>query len=155
MDAEQLATLIDRHAGPLALYASQWSSEADDIVQDAFIRLVSQEKLPDPPLPWLFTVVRNLALTDRRSHERRRRREAVAGRLRAQQDDVSWAAEIAEALEQLEAESREIVVARLWGNLTFEEIANLLNISASTAHRRYQESLAILRRLLEFPCTTK
>lgn len=155
MDAEQLATLIDRHAGPLALYASQWSSEADDIVQEAFIRLVNQEKLPDPPLPWLFTVVRNLALTDRRSHERRRRREAVAGRLRAQQDDVSWAAEIAEALEQLEAESREIVVARLWGNLTFEEIANLLNISASTAYRRYQESLAILRRLLEFPCTTK
>ena len=35
-------------------------------------------------------------------------------------------------------ESREAIVARLWGGLTFEEIARLQGCSLTTAHRRYQ-----------------
>ena len=155
MDAERLAELLDRHAPALALYAAQWSAAADDIVQEAFIRLIAQRIAPEPPLPWLYAVVRNLAISEQRSTFRRERREQVAARLRSRSDDHESTIELADALEQLDPEIREIIVARLWGELTFDDIAVLVGLSSSTAHRRYQEGLATLRRLLEQPCNTK
>ena len=44
---------------------------------------------------------------------------------------------------------REAIVARLWGGLTFEEVARLQGCSLTTAHRRYQAGLARLHARLE------
>lgn len=155
MDAERLAALLDRHAPALALYAAQWSAAADDIVQEAFIRLINQPVVPDPPLPWLYAVVRNLAISEQRSTKRRRRREGIAARWQSRTDPGESTIDLADALERLDSQTREIVVAHLWGDLTFEDIATLVGLSSSTAHRRYQDGLATLRRLMEQPCATQ
>ena len=42
-----------------------------------------------------------------------------------------------------------MIVARLWGGLTFEEVGRLAGCSPPTAHRRYQAGLAELRERLE------
>ena len=47
-------------------------------------------------------------------------------------------------IERLPPLEREIVVARIWGDLPFDEIAELVDVSTSTAHRRYQKALAML-----------
>ncbi|MBX9622651.1 MAG: sigma-70 family RNA polymerase sigma factor, partial [Gemmataceae bacterium] len=62
----------------------------------------------------------------------------------------------ARALKILPAETREIVVAHLWGGLTFEQIARAVGSSAATCYRRYAAGLAALRQLLgaECPATT-
>ena len=52
-------------------------------------------------------------------------------------------------LAELPLELREVIVARLWGGLTFEEIGQVVGCSLPTAHRRYQTGLAQLRERLE------
>ena len=38
-------------------------------------------------------------------------------------------------------EQREVIVAQLWGGLTFEQVGELMGSSSSTAHRLYQAGL--------------
>ena len=61
--------------------------------------------------------------------------------------------EAARLLAALPLELREVVVARLWGGLTFDDLARLLGCSAPTVHRRYRAGLERLRERLEGPCT--
>jgi RNA polymerase sigma factor (sigma-70 family) len=154
---EQLGRLFDAHAAALALYARQWCDgpEADDLVQDAF--LARQPAAPDQAGAWLHRVVRNAALTAGRSSRRRRSREEQAGRARAgpwfsKVDDQLDAREAASHLSTLDPECREAIVARLWGGLTFEQIAELQGCGLTTAHRRYTTGLARLLERLERPC---
>ena len=59
---------------------------------------------------------------------------------------------VTERLSDLPLDEREIIVARIWGGLSFEEIAELVGVSTSTAFRRYQSGLQTLRANLETPC---
>ena len=52
----------------------------------------------------------------------------------------------------LPADQREIIVARLWGGLSFEEIAQLAGESTSTVYRCYQRGLTALRERLGVSC---
>jgi RNA polymerase sigma-70 factor (ECF subfamily) len=158
MDATQLGQLIDRHAAALILYARQWCGTPEDVVQDAFLALMAQPKAPEPVAPWLFRVVRNRALSAARAERRRRRREGdVAARAApwfhsdpAQELD---ALELREALSGLPDEQREIIIAHVWGGLTFEQAAALAGCSTSMAYRRYTAGVETLRaRLGGVPC---
>ena len=62
------------------------------------------------------------------------------------------AAAAVQALEELPGEVREVIVARLWGGLTLEQIASAAECSASTAHRRYKAGIAALRERLGVSC---
>src|SRR5262245_5465139 len=73
-----LGRLYRQHAPALRLFARQWGGLAEDLVQEAFVRLARQVPPPDAFLPWLYRVVRNEALSDRRSAARRRAREQRA-----------------------------------------------------------------------------
>jgi DNA-directed RNA polymerase specialized sigma24 family protein len=48
-------------------------------------------------------------------------------------------------VEGLEQELREVLVARLWGRLSLEEVGKLCGISTATAFRRYEASLQAVR----------
>jgi RNA polymerase sigma-70 factor (ECF subfamily) len=47
----------------------------------------------------------------------------------------------------LPAEQREVITLKVWGDLTFSEIGEALEIPANTAASRYRYGLAELRRL--------
>jgi len=49
------------------------------------------------------------------------------------------------SLQSLPLEAREIVVARIWGKLSFQQIGKLIGASSSTAHRRYESALKQIR----------
>ena len=70
-------------------------------------------------------------------------------RLRVAQPTPIELAETLAAVESLEAELREVVVARVWGQLSLEEIGKLCGISTATAFRRYEAALQELRSKLE------
>jgi RNA polymerase sigma-70 factor (ECF subfamily) len=152
MDPARLGQLIDRHAAALELYARPWCDSPEDVVQEAFVKLAGQRVEPEQPAAWLFRVVRHGALNAGRAARRRRRREADAsGRAAAWfepdpgRPDAPDPDEAARALEALPAEEREVIVAHLWGGLTFAQVAAVRGGSASTAHRLYQAGLARLR----------
>ncbi len=151
-----LGQLYRRHAPALRLYARQWGESDDDLVQDAFVRLARQAPPPDNAVAWLYGVVRNEARAARRGAGRRRRREQKAAPpeewLSPAEDRID-AGEAARRLAELPLELREVIVARLWGGLTFEEVAALVGCSTPTAHRRYHAGLEQLRERLEGRCT--
>jgi RNA polymerase sigma factor (sigma-70 family) len=153
---ETLGRLYRAHAAALRLYARQWGAGGEDLVQEAFVKLARQPALPEQVVPWLYRVVRNEALAANRSAARRRRREAEASSGEAwfaAADDRLDAAEATRLLADLPLEQREVIVARLWGGLTFDEVARLAGCSLATAHRRYQSGLAALKERLEGRCT--
>jgi RNA polymerase sigma-70 factor (ECF subfamily) len=103
---------------------------------------------------WLYRVVRNRALNVSRSSRRRTKHETAAAFtgepwLVSDEGDRLDAVEAARALEELPEDEREVIIARLWGGLSFEEIAKMTGTAASTAHRRYQQGIAALREKLE------
>lgn len=157
MGPNVLGRLVDEHSAALLLYARQWCTSPDDVVQEAFVRLAAQPAPPDNALAWLYRVARNLAISAARSAQRRRRHELVAATRRP-----SWfvpsehtgldADAVTTALEGLPVDQRETIVAHLWGGLTFEQVGELTGASASTAHRRYLSALAMLRERLKVPC---
>jgi RNA polymerase sigma-70 factor (ECF subfamily) len=154
MGPDQLADLVDRYAAALVLYARQWCASPEDVVQQAFLKLVSIRTPPDNLLPWLYRVVRNGAIDASRAARRRHRYEAAAADSAPKWFAPSYdptgldARAAASALADLPAETREIIVAHLWGGLTFEQIAEAVGSSAATCYRRYAAGLDILRQKL-------
>jgi RNA polymerase sigma-70 factor (ECF subfamily) len=153
MDGTTLARLIDRYAAALVLYARQWCAAPEDVVQEAFLALMAQPTVPDAVAAWLFRVVRNRAISAARAERRRRRREADAGGSRdpwfhADPAGELDAAALRDALGELPAEQREIIVAHLWGGLTFEQAGALARCSTSMAYRRYVAGVEALRARL-------
>lgn len=156
MTARPLADLIDGHTATLVLFARQWCAAPEDVVQEAFCKLAGQGTWPDDAVAWLYAVVRNRAIDAGKADRRRTRREAVAAR------PVRWFAESAidgldasvavAALEHLPGDQREVIVARLWGGMTLDQIATVAGCSVSSAHRRYEAGIAALRERLGVPC---
>jgi RNA polymerase sigma factor (sigma-70 family) len=159
MGLDDIGRLMREQASVLALYARQWCSAPEDVVQEAFVKLAASGIVPDNPQAWLFKAVRHGALTARRASQRRRRHESAAAQLQApwfcQRDDGPVDADAAQrALESLPADQREVITLHLWGGLTFAQVADVAGCSASTAHRWYLEGLARLRERLHVPCPT-
>jgi RNA polymerase sigma-70 factor (ECF subfamily) len=156
MTARQIANLIASHAAALALFARQWCDSPEDAVQDAFCKLVRCSTPPGDPVAWLFQVVRTSAIDRGRSDRRRARREARAARPErwfAEREIEGLDAQAAvAALEALPPELREVIVARLWGGMTLEQVAAVTKCSLTTAHRRFEAGIAALRERLGVTC---
>jgi RNA polymerase sigma-70 factor (ECF subfamily) len=153
---DRLARLLAEHSAALALFAAQWTSAADDCVQEALIRLAGQALWPENDVAWLYRVVKNQALSHARSGERRRRHEELAARLRLEEqraDDAAVdTATLAAALDGLDPSLREVLIAKVWGRLTLEQIALALGSSKSAVHRKYEQALGALRDKLGVTC---
>jgi len=142
--------------GPaLVLYARQWldAELAEDVVQEAFVRLLSKWRQPANLRAWLFHCVRNAAVDQWRSRQVRQRYEKSQRGERPwfepRLDDVLDARTAEDALRRLPEEQREIIVLRLWGGLNLHEAAEATGEAVSTLSSRYQAGLAALRRILE------
>ena len=143
----EVQRLLDENARGLVLYARQWVAfAAEDIVQDAFCKLLDEKPFPKSPKAWLYRVVRNKAI----DHVRREKRSnADSPRLenwfRPSEEPIWDGEEITKILEKLAPTVREIIVSKIWGGLTFREIANLTNLSTSAVHKKYQQGIEQMR----------
>lgn len=158
--AELIGNLLDQHGAALALYAAQWSPTPDDCVQEALIELARTKPLPQQPVAWVYRVVKCRALNSARAHRRRSEREQRAWESRLSLVGASTSeeqVELLDAVSQLSEQHREIVLLKVWGNLTFAEIAAIIECGPSTIHRQYQTALETLRKKWGAPCpvTTK
>jgi RNA polymerase sigma-70 factor (ECF subfamily) len=154
---ELLGRLLNERAAALELYARQFCDCPEDIVQESLIDLARQVVLPVDTVAWLYRVVRNKAISASRAGNRRKKHEldAVAGRqnwFSTTPGDAIDAEKAKAVLTHLDRDEREIVVARIWGGLTFQQIAELIGATDSTAFRRYESALQKIRRKLRVPC---
>jgi RNA polymerase sigma-70 factor (ECF subfamily) len=154
---EDWTVWLDRHGPALVLFARQWvgsRADAEDVVQEAFVRFWRSRERAREPAAYLYACVRNCALHWQRSGMRRSRREEAAARPEAE----TWFAGaleqeerrtvIAAALGELPEGQREVLVMRIWGGLSFPQIALALQVPANTAASRYRYGLARLREAL-------
>ena len=140
----------------LVLFARQFVrsiADAEDIVQEAFVRFWRKQH-PIQNRALLFATVRSISLDALRRDARRARREAdaVADSEQSTEPQFDHASEeqraLAGAIERLPGEQREVLVMKIWNELTFAEIGEVLGISQNTAASRYRYALAALKKNL-------
>ncbi|HJT80012.1 MAG TPA: sigma-70 family RNA polymerase sigma factor [Chthoniobacterales bacterium] len=143
--------------GPgLVLFARQWVqsiADAEDIVQEAFVRFWRRNHdITNRAL--LYATVRSIALDRIRGDSRRARREAAAVSESEQAVEPEFQLEnesqqaLVKALDRLPNDQREVLVMKIWNELTFAEIGAALGVSQNTAASRYRYALATLRKTL-------
>lgn len=157
VSAQLIGKLFDEHARALVAYARQLCPDPSDVVQEAFMKLAEERRPPSNPVAWLYGVVRNEALMAVRTARRRRHRESRAVEnkdrwFRSSGTEPTDVDSICNAMKSLSESEREIVTAHIWGGLSFRDIAGLLKISSSSAHRVYGEALNKLRNQIGISC---
>jgi len=155
-DLSALEDVYDRHAAPLyRLALSILGSEADaeDVVQDVLLGLMRRRgaRIRDLRL-YLLASARHRAI----SLLRRRRREvpcedsasSVFEMASLDPADVAQARQIGDLILRLPAEQREVVMLKLYEDMTFAEIARVVKARPNTVASRYRYAVEKLRRLL-------
>jgi RNA polymerase sigma-70 factor (ECF subfamily) len=149
-------------APKLLLFARQWvtsMADAEDVVQTAFVKFWRRQPDAQPEhYPLLYSAVRSTALDLLRGDHRRVQREANPAVDVLREDKAFFdggveqnetAALIEQAMQELPVEQREVLVLRVWGGLTFAEIAASLSESINTVASRHRYALDALRRVLK------
>ena len=141
----------------LAMGLTGERSLAEDVVHDVFASLIEEPgRLRDGKniLGFLAVCTRNRAYDLSRKRKRMEgHATGISASLRngVDNDPVEQAAlgeeqqALLGAVSRLSGDLREVVSLRVWGELTFEEIAGLQGTSKSTAHARYRGGLQKLR----------
>jgi len=166
MTPAEIGRLFEELGTGLLLYARQLfhragQGGAEDLVQEAFIRLARQKELPPNPRAWLLLAIRRLALDEARGTRRRERRDRLAARERwfEQQGESAsegiGTSEVEEGLLELAPEEREAIVLRIWNGAGFQEMAAVMGLPVSTVFLRYRSGLEKLRIRWELPCRKK
>jgi len=153
---ENWKTCFSQLAPGLLLFARQWArstADAEDIVQEAFVKIWRRNhNIANRGL--FYATVRSIALDFLRRNSRRARRESAAVSESDQMVQAMFEVEdesqrvLVAALDLLPNEQREVLVMKIWNELTFAEIASALEISQNTAASRYRYALAALKKNL-------
>jgi len=148
---------LDSQAPNLLLFARQQArSEADaqDLAQEAVVEAWRRQgDGTPPPLALVFATIRRRAVDLARREDRRTGRERAAMEplpvawFDASVEDRELNELIEDAMSRLPDRYREVITLKVWGGLTFAEIADTLGIPANTAASRYRYGLAELRKL--------
>jgi RNA polymerase sigma-70 factor, ECF subfamily len=145
--------LYDAKAAELLLYGRALGlgdSEAEDVVQETFVALLKLEKAPDNPVHYCVRAFRNRALNFKRGLWRRVARELESARWfepAEVKNDLEEAAQ--RALAKLPVEQREVIVLKIWHEMTYDEIANTLELSPNTVAGRYRYGMEKLKGILK------
>ena len=150
--------IYDDHAQALFSFLLNFTRhEADtrDLLQELFVKLARRPELlagARNQRAFLLRLAHNLAIDlIRRRSARERNYEQLAGDTIAtfapasEPDERAFRQALSAALAELPPEQRAVVHLKLWEGLTFEQIAELLELPPNTAASRYRYGLDKLR----------
>jgi len=172
-DTQAFRQLVERHQERIYSYLLGWIRDpevANDLFQETFLRVLAalrQERASYTQqgrwLAWVMRIARNAALDYLRS--RRKWHDVVGNEL--EEDLTFWdqlsdeapapdreleqaelQALLAECIERLPPEQREVLLLRQDAELTFREIADLTGVSINTALGRMRYALLNLRKMM-------
>jgi RNA polymerase sigma-70 factor (ECF subfamily) len=163
---EHLATLVRRYASPLLTFIQRMIGDrhrSEDLFQEVFLSVWKnrrQYSFPRPFRSWLFAIAVNACRAAHRAH-------AGPAPMSTEDGDCSWAPLAADpapgdvmtatetatlvttAVQTLSPHQRAVVALRVWGELPYEEIAEILGTSEATARSNMHHGLAGIREYLE------
>lgn len=161
---ELYAELFRRHGQSIYAYCFSRTGDAamaEDLASTTFLeawrRRGDVRLTMDDSLPWLFGVATNVLRNQRRSL---RRHHAALGRVPAavgSEDSAEQVAErldearrmkqVFEALKQLPRADQEVLALCIWGELSYEETAQALDVPIGTVRSRLARARAKVERL--------
>ena len=171
-EPDRFATIYDRYAAMLYRYAYQRMGPgvADDVVAETFLAAFRGRASYDPDRldarPWLFGILtREMATHHRRERARLR---AMAGaahdtvqdspddRVTARVTAGAARGPLAAALAGLSTGDRDVLLLVAWGQLSYDEVADALNIPPGTVASRLNRARRKVRKVLHKfdPATT-
>ncbi|MBC8127460.1 MAG: RNA polymerase sigma factor [Gloeobacteraceae cyanobacterium ES-bin-144] len=161
---------LDTFGPRLLLFARQQTRsqhDAEDVFQDAVVKLVEKIRKnefiggPEAWQPYLYTTIRRLSIDLSRRDDRRKRREDTVGVetgeaahdafhpwFESESSDDETRNQIEEKLKDLPQKFSEVIIMKIWGERTFAEIGEALDISQNTAASRYRYGLEALKKSL-------
>jgi RNA polymerase sigma-70 factor, ECF subfamily len=161
---------LKEHGSKLLLFARQQTrslADAEDVLQDSLVKLARKvnENTFDGGqqswLPYLYTSIRRCAIDLGRKSDRRGKREEKVEMERQHETGGKFdpwfdsdaageesSAYLEQGLKELPEKFSEVIVMKVWGERTFAEIGEALNISQNTAASRYRYGLEALRKQL-------
>jgi len=171
-DRERFAELVGRYQAKLVNYLYRLvrnSDDAQDLSQEVFVRVYQALDRFDPQYrfsTWLFRVAQNAAIDQIR---RRRFRMVPIGRSGDEREEGGREFEIAAddpsaldgiearerdagvrtAIDQLPWEYRELIVLRHYGELAYEEIAQVKGMPLGTVKNKLFRARQMLKKILE------
>jgi RNA polymerase sigma factor (sigma-70 family) len=152
------ASLFDRHYPDMHrfLRARVGVGLADDLASEVFLtafrRRASYDLQREDARPWLYGIAVNVIRTHRRSELRRLgayARAAADGRVEMVEPADSLDPELASALLRLDDDDRHLVLLFAWAQLSYEDLAQALEIPLGTVRSRLSRARIGLRLALE------
>jgi RNA polymerase sigma factor (sigma-70 family) len=155
--------LYDAYGGPVAGYLrAQGAEDPDSLTNDVFLRAFDNVATFEGDearfRSWVFTIAHHRLIDDRRRRSRRPQRsddpveEVQVGTDVAAEVDalVNLGSEqVATLLERLSPDQRDVLVLRIVGDLTVEQVAEAVGKRPGAVKALQRRGLASLRRLLE------
>ncbi len=170
-DTDAFEELMSRHQRPvynLALRFLNDSCEAEDIAQEAFVRVFRAARTYSPEAKfttWLYTIVKNLcfnAIRKRQSANLVSIDEETVPEIASKEDDPSRKLEreqirqrVARAVNALPENLRLAVILQKFHGLSYEEIAAILGCSVNAVKLRVHRAKDFLARELAAMGETK
>lgn len=154
-DADFLA-LIQAREGSIYRVAYgyvQNPEDAKDIVQEAVCKAyVAKGRLKDPEkfYPWFFRVLTNTAISFLH-HSSKTVSLDLGGLDLSSLDEEHWTDSLAvkESLKQLNDQARAVIVLKFYEDMTFSEIAQILNKPEATVKTLYYRGLKFLKERMQ------
>jgi RNA polymerase sigma-70 factor (ECF subfamily) len=168
-DEQALATLIERHQSKIYgfIYSKiQDRDVCDDIFQDTFIKVIRTLKTKTYNeegkfLPWVMRIAHNLVIDHfRKSKKMPMQRDTEEYSIFSFMSDESPNIEhkiildqvemdLSRLIDELPEDQKEVLVMRIYQDMSFKEIADLTGVSINTALGRMRYALMNLRKVIE------
>jgi RNA polymerase sigma-70 factor (ECF subfamily) len=168
-DENALAILIKRHQSKIYGFIYSKIADraiADDVFQDTFVKVIKTLKSQSYNeegkfLPWVMRIAHNLIVDHfRKSKKMPMLRETeefsiftilkdnsptIEGQLITEQIE----GDLAKIIEELPYDQKEVVMMRIYQDLSFKEISDLTGVSINTALGRMRYAILNMRKLIE------
>lgn len=156
-DSEFLALIQERESSfyRVAYGYVRNREDAKDIVQEAVCKAyVAKDRLKEPDrfYPWFYRILTNTAVTFLRRAALTVPWDSAFAELSDPDDEDRWgdALWINESLGRLDGRSRTVIVLKIYENMTFSQIAQILNKPENTVKSLYYRGLQNLRERMQF-----
>jgi RNA polymerase sigma-70 factor, ECF subfamily len=157
----ELQQVYDEHAQALFAFLLDFirnEEDTRDVLQEIFVKLARQPELLDRARDlrgFLIRLSHNAAIdlmrrrgTRNTYHERFGAEQIPLFAAASDPDEQAFRTALAQAMGELPSEQRAVIHLKLWQQLTFEQIAETLEIPPNTAASRYRYGLDKLRERL-------
>jgi RNA polymerase sigma-70 factor (ECF subfamily) len=149
----EIELLYRQRGSALLLFALAITGErsrAQDAVHQVFLKLLEHGDLRGilDVNAYLFTCVRNAALNDTKIRQSDAALDPESAWFDPPNRDYVGEQNLRRALGALPDEQRQVTIMHVWCELTFSQIAEVLDISSNTAASRYRYALAKLREVM-------